>query len=391
MSAPASPADYESFVAESFRRAGCTVEMATSATQEAWDFVIVTPKGRRGAVQVKSRRGSLPLPLFNRLSIYLSGPEGADFDFGVFVVNSQFSKNIITVLAETNPADHDLYIYAAVVSFPGGEINWVEQAPSDIPTAPRPDRTAEGDSGPVPPTNKRIAVFTEKGGVGKTSLAAHLAGAMVYGGQDAVLVDVDGQRNLSLLLGDGLNVATRRGGLYSLIVAPYKDFSELDYKDYYIVYDCAPQFTVNPPEVFERVTDTVIPIVLSPLSILGNAEVIHRTIEQIRAVNPAMRFHIVINQYVTTKTAQRYQTRLLNFIRYHLKQYGFETDPLVRFYEPSEVSVRRSDILLHWGMFLLTPGEEARLAFASQVNGAQNLLADFLALADSLEEAFEEA
>ena len=42
-------------------------------------------------------------------------------------------------------------------------------------------------------------------------------------------------------------------------------------------------------------------------------------------------------------------------------------------------------------MFLLKSGEEPRLAFESNVSGAQNLLSDFVALAEAVQEAFDEA
>ncbi len=47
--------------------------------------------------------------------------------------------------------------------------------------------------------------------------------------------------------------------------------------------------------------------------------------------------------------------------------------------------------MLHWGLFLLRQGSEPRLAFDTKVNGAQNLLSDFLALADVVEEQMEAA
>jgi Mrp family chromosome partitioning ATPase len=47
-----------------------------------------------------------------------------------------------------------------------------------------------------------IGVFTAKGGVGKTTIAAHLAGAFALMGQSVVLLDLDPDRNLRKLFAD---------------------------------------------------------------------------------------------------------------------------------------------------------------------------------------------
>jgi chromosome partitioning protein len=390
MTSPASPKDFEDFVAESFRQTGCRVEKPTNPNQEAWDLIVVTPAGKRGVVQIKSRKsGALPHPIFGKLSMYLSGPAGCSFDFGVNVVNTSFSKTTLIVLENASPETEDKFVYGAVVQFPKMEIQWVHHSPLEvIPPAP-PDIDPAPGAISVPAF--RIAVFTEKGGVGKTSVAAHLAGALLHQGRDTVLVDCDAQKNLSKLLGDGVNVRDKRGNVSSLVIEWHDNFDEENYPNYYIIFDCAPHFETNDPKIFAQVTDTVVPIVLSPLSVLGNAQVIERTITSIRSVNPNMRFHIVINQYEQSRTAANFQNQLLDYIRFWLKRDNFLSDPRVRFYEPDDLSIRRSTIMLHWGLFLLRQGSEPRLAFDTKVNGAQNLLSDFLALADVVEEQMEAA
>jgi hypothetical protein len=80
---------------------------------------------------------------------------------------------------------------------------------------------------------------------------------------------------------------------------------------------------------------------------------------------------------------------LLSCAKWTAEQNNLLKDPRVKFYEPAELSIRRSAILLNWGMFLLKAGEEPRLAFESNVSGAQNLLSDFVALAESVQDTFE--
>ena len=325
----------------------------------------------------------MPQSQYNALSLYLTGPAGEDYDFGVNVINTSFAAATLTMLENATPQNEDKFVYGAVVRFPVGKLNWMHHSPNSDAT-PRPE--PEPETEPQHPRAFRVAVFTEKGGVGKTSVAAHLAGALLHLGRDAVLVDCDSQKNLSLLLGDGVNVRDKHGKVSTLVIEGIKSFNESDYENYFIIFDCAPNFETNDARVFRSVTDTVIPIVLSPLSVLGNAEVIGRTITQIRSVNPNMHFHVVINQYEQSKAAANYQNQLLQFIRHCLRNAGLASDSRVKFYNPEQMSVRRSDLMLHWGMFLLKAGEPPRLAFDSHSNGSTRLLGDFLALAGLIEE-----
>ena len=206
-------------------------------------------------------------------------------------------------------------------------------------------------------------------------------------GTNVVLVDGDEQKNLHLLIGDagGVNFTDKSGNVRTRYVEKFKDFDENAYPDHYTVYDCAPSFNLNPPDIFKNTTDIVIPVVLSPLSILRNAAVITRTIDSIRGVNNKVKFHIIINQFIQSRTAQNYQNTLLSYIRHAMRKNGYTNDSNVLFYHPSVVSIRRSDIMFHWGTFLLTLGGEPKLAFDAQLNGSQNLLSDFLGLWEVIE------
>lgn len=386
MTATAVPSDFEKFVAECFRELGLSVRLPANPNQRAYDFELTDDKGRRVAVQVKSRKsGSLPHPFFNNLSIFLSSFEGSDFDYGIVVVNTSFSQATINLLNAVPPEPQEKYVYAAVVQFPKRDVVFrvhhpFQQVSCMIPPDP-------GDPEPDPRMQfARVAVFTEKGGVGKTSCAAHIAGALMYLGDNTVLVDCDGQKNLKLLLGAGVNIKRKDGTGVALVVEDYGVFNVANYPDCFVVYDCPPSFENTPQEIFKECTDVVIPVVLSPLSVLGNAEVIERTIKQILNVNPKVRCHIIVNQYVTTRTAASYNQQMFRYIEFHTAVMTAK-NPNVKLYKPDEVSIRRSDILLHWGMFLLRQGAEPHLAFSSNVTGAQNLLSDFLSIATVLTDA----
>lgn len=65
-----------------------------------------------------------------------------------------------------------------------------------------------------------ITLLQEKGGVGKTTLATHLAAGLAIEGQRVVLVDADAQANATLALG-----IDEKPGLYDLLIrdAAFKD------------------------------------------------------------------------------------------------------------------------------------------------------------------------
>lgn len=67
---------------------------------------------------------------------------------------------------------------------------------------------------------KIITLLNEKGGVGKTTIATHIAAGLAINGARVVLVDADAQGHASMLLGVG-----KAAGLYDLLVrdAAFKD------------------------------------------------------------------------------------------------------------------------------------------------------------------------
>jgi chromosome partitioning protein len=61
-----------------------------------------------------------------------------------------------------------------------------------------------------------IAVANEKGGVAKTTTVASLAGALVAGGQDVLVIDLDAQANLTMAL--GINPSSLRRSISDVLL-----------------------------------------------------------------------------------------------------------------------------------------------------------------------------
>jgi len=100
---------------------------------------------------------------------------------------------------------------------------------------------------------KYVGVWTCKGGTGKTTVAAHLAGAFALSGYDALLLDLDRQRNLSKMLGNGVEIKNKKDETAGKItVVDYDDWDETKYKEKVIVCDCSPDTKSNPKEMIRR-------------------------------------------------------------------------------------------------------------------------------------------
>ena len=112
-----------------------------------------------------------------------------------------------------------------------------------------------------------FGVFTCKGGVGKTTISAHLAGAFALNGYDVALVDLDRQQNLSKLLGEGVYLPNTKGKIGSVIsVLSHEQWDETAYKDTKIVIcDCNPEFDSNPTDFIRQFDYCLIPTTLNPL------------------------------------------------------------------------------------------------------------------------------
>lgn len=234
-----------------------------------------------------------------------------------------------------------------------------------------------------------IGIFTSKGGVGKTTISAHLAGALTIIGYETALIDLDPQSNLKKLIGsNGISIKNAGTGVERhMNVFGAKEWSDEAHKDIKaIVYDCNPELDKNPVTFIKKFDFCIIPITLNPLGLNKHASVIERTVRQIRERNTKTKFLILINQY-EPKEGKKNKI-LLEMLKKEVAiiQQNYEGVELI---EPSKVSIRYSSQLFYWGMQMLVNDSQGELAFdetSSRSIPKDNFfhLADYVALYASL-------
>ena len=131
----------------------------------------------------------------------------------------------------------------------------------------------------------KIAIYNNKGGVGKTSLTAHIGFRAMETGRAITIVDADRQNNAMDWLTNGSWDGNSTVEIGSVKLT--KDFGEIDSNDL-VVIDCPPAFEVvsNYPDV-----DIWIVPVNGRFSVMGSMTVI----DEIKAINPKSRIVLIAN------------------------------------------------------------------------------------------------
>ena len=342
------------------RREGWSAQVAPRE-QKNFHIEAIKP-GERAAVQVRNQRAKVHLGQIEKFLDFLAGGDGErNFSGGIFISTSGFTPSVYSYLREEKPAGLKLAILR------GNELIW------DCESI---DLEGERER-PV-----YFGVFTCKGGVGKTTVAAHLAGAFALNGHDVALVDLDRQQNMRKLLGEGVYLPATRGALGSVIsVLSYEDWDEADYRETkIIVCDCNPEFDANPAEFIEKFDYCLIPTTLNPLGINKNADVIKRTFREIRSVNREAQLFVLINNLHPDEDGRN---KFLNqILKTQFKQMS-ERDARLHYIDPADAAIRFSKQLLYWG-FHLFENSRPQLAFRS-VGRYSYPRMDFLKLVDYLE------
>lgn len=371
------PYDFEKVVAYYFEQQGYEVIMPPANTK---GYDIELKKGQDCiAVQVKNHKAKCNMAQIQKFQNFLDLPLAAKFNQGWFISASGYFKPPLTHVRAEKPANLSLAIFQGI-----NEISWVY--PSNTTPPPPP---------PPPRYTKYIGVFTCKGGVGKTTVAAHLAGAFALMGHDVILLDLDPDRNLKKLFlhdiedeaGDAsiFVPAVNKNELGTTITVLNADqWREEDYPDVKIIIcDCSPVLSENASELVKKFDYCVIPTTLNPLGVNKHGDVIVRTFKHIRQRNSKAEMFALINNYTDTKAFDKKNQNLFDHLEKSLKSYT-SVDSKCKLINPDASKIRHSNALLYWGYHIVA-GTQPELAFKANA-GRSYPRTDFLQLAEYLEE-----
>lgn len=151
-----------------------------------------------------------------------------------------------------------------------------------------------------------IALLNQKGGVGKTTLATHIAGELAMQGSSVILLDADPQ-------GSALDWTQRRSqnGLPRLFGAVglaretlHQEAPELARRCDHIVIDGPPRIAALARSALLAADLVLIPVQPSPYDVWASAEMVS-LIREAQVFRPALRAAFVINRRVSTTVIGR--------------------------------------------------------------------------------------
>jgi chromosome partitioning protein len=339
------------------RREGWSAQI-TPREQKNYHIELFKPN-QRIAVCVRNQRAKVGLGQIEKFFRFLENSDEKSFTEGLFVSTAGFTPSVYSFLREENITNLKLAILR------GNDLI------HDCEKIDQPEERKDAIY---------IGVFTCKGGVGKTTVSAHLAGAFALNGYDVALVDLDRQQNMRKLLGAEVYFPKTKGETSSKIsVFSREEFSENE-NIKVIVCDCSPEFDANPAEFIRRFDYCLIPTTLNPLGVNKNADVIKRTFDEIRRVNKKAHLFVLINNLLSD---EENRNQFLNqILKTQFKQLS-EQDEKCHYIDPEDCAIHFSKQLLYWGLHIFE-NAEPQLAFRSVGRYAYPRV-DFLKLADYLE------
>ena len=354
---------FEQHVANLFQAEGWTVEIANLTTYD----LIVKKDNQVGAVQVKWLKSPVQKPQLSKFVDFLDTQAGRKFNCGFFITTQGYGGSARALVRSwgQNPK-----LRCGIAA--QNEIIWINDNPDTPPPAPpKPDKIYFG-------------VFTCKGGVGKTTVAAHLAGAFALQGFNVALVDLDPEKNLQKLIGDGVYLPKPLSVGESIEVYDREAWDEDAARDCKIVIcDCSPAFERNPQELVKKFDYCIIPTTFNPLGINKHGQVIKDTVKDVRKLNKNAHLFVLVNNFRQTTNRQM---QILKNVFFEAYEDIKETDDKFHCIDPEEVCIRSSDQLYYWGIHCLDNPEDPRSELAFKLIGGKcKPREDFIDLADYIE------
>ncbi len=351
-------------VARAMKKKGWEITFPPTDTEE-YDFKAV--KGELcAAVQVKNWKRAIGVPQIRKFIEFLKLPMGDEFNRGFFVTTSDFGKAAITLAEQSKSIN--------LATFQKNRLKILSQdSGTDVKVATNKDGKTY------------IGVFTCKGGVGKTTVSAHLAGALALMGYDVALIDLDPQHHLNILLPEGIYLPRKPPNLGSTINVFNYDEYDPSFKERFVICDCSPDFQNNPPAIMEKLNYCIIPTMLNPLGLNKNGHVIVSTLEKIRSLNKNAQLMVLINSLYNEKTTELIRVLKQEYQKLFKKLEA--KDKRFKFIDPEECAIRFSKQLFYWGSHIYMGGE-SELAFKT-IGGRCLPKEDFLRLVEYLEESTE--
>ncbi len=383
------PLDFEKHVAMQCQKLGYKV-MLPEKNIKGYDIKL-TKDNEVIAVQVKNHKAKSNISQLSKFQEFLELPLGSEFTSGWFISASGFSKPALTSITTEKPDNLQLGISSPT------DIKWVYSFKASLRQAAMeveyPIEIEEQKNNNL----RYFGIFTCKGGVGKTTVAAHLAGAFALQGYDVILLDLDPDKNLRKLFLDdqesdddaSLYVPSHKAGELgaTITVLNADEWDELSYPDVKVVIcDCSPVLSENPVNLVKKFDYCVIPTTLNPLGVAKNGDVMTRTFKHIRELNRTAEMFGLINCFNASKAMSKRNSILLSALDKYINSYQ-KADPKCQLIHPDFARIRRSDSLLYWG-YHIVDGSKPQLAFRP-VAGRSAPRTDFLQLAEYLEDHTE--
>ncbi|HFT6707378.1 TPA: ParA family partition ATPase, partial [Pseudomonas aeruginosa] len=151
-----------------------------------------------------------------------------------------------------------------------------------------------------------VALLNQKGGVGKTTLATHIAGELALRGQNVLLLDADPQ-------GSALDWTQRRSqqGLPRLFSAVglaretlHQEAPELARRADHVIIDGPPRIAALARSALLAADRVLIPVQPSPYDLWASAEMVN-LIREAQVFRPTLRAAFAINRRVSTTVIGR--------------------------------------------------------------------------------------